>query len=399
MESIIHESMSSYLLSNNLISDSQHGFLKRRSTLSNLLYSVRHWLSSLNSGKSTDVIYVDFAKAFDSVSHSKLLHKLISYGISGKLHAWISAWLSGRTQTVKLGSSFSSPKSVLSGILQGSVLGSLLFLIFINDLIDLLPPDSHPTLFADDLKLFSDTSPVFIPGSKSLVASRLLQCSLDQLLLWSTLWQLPVSIPKCSILSISNSKLVRSRHYLIGIHPLPQVTTCSDLGVIMDTHLSFSHHILSTAKKASRQSALILRCFLSCDADNLKLAFCTYVRLIVKYASPIWSPHTQKDTDLLENIQRRSTKSISKLHKLPYTARLSNLNIPTLACRRTHIDLCTVFRILHHFTNLNPTIYFTLRLSSVTRGHPFTLYKPPTRLDSCKFSFFSRVIDLWNSLP
>jgi hypothetical protein len=167
----------------------------------------------------------------------------------------------------------------------------------------------------------------------------------------------------------------------------------------MDTHLSFSHHILSTAKKASRQSALILRCFLSRDADNLKLAFCTYVRPIVEYASPIWSPHTQKDTDLLENVQRRFTKSISKLHYLPYTARLSSLNIPTLACRRTHIDLCTVFRILHHFTNLNPTIYFTLRLSSVTRGHPFTLCKPPARLDSCKFSFFSRVIDLWNSLP
>ena len=118
MESIIHDSMSSYLLSNNLISDSQHGFLKKRSTLSNLIYSIRHWLSSLNSGKSTDVIYVDFAKAFDSVSHSKLLHKLISYGFSWKLHAWISTWLSGRTQTVKLGSSFSSPKSVLSGILH-----------------------------------------------------------------------------------------------------------------------------------------------------------------------------------------------------------------------------------------------------------------------------------------
>ena len=166
-------------------------------------------------------------------------------------------------------------------------------LIYINDLIDLLPPDSHPTLFADDLKLFSDTSPVFTPGSQSFVASHLLQCSLDQLLLWSTLWQLPVSIPKCSILSISNSKLVRSRHYLIGNHPLPQVSTCSDLGVIIDTHLSFSHHILSIAKKPSRQSALILRCFLSRDADNLKLAFCTYVRPIVEYASPIWSPHTQ----------------------------------------------------------------------------------------------------------
>ena len=99
--------------------------------------------------------------------------------------------------------------------------------IYINDLIDLLPPDSHPTLFADDLKLFSDTSPVFIPGSKSLVVSRLLQWSLDQLLLWSLMWQLPVSIPKCSILYITNSKLIRSRHYLIANHSLPQVSPYS----------------------------------------------------------------------------------------------------------------------------------------------------------------------------
>ena len=120
---------------------------------------------------------------------------------------------------------------------------------------------------------------------------------------------------------------------------------------------------------------------------------------ILEYASPIWSPHTQKDIDLLENVQRRFTKSISKLHYLPYTARLSSLNIPTLSCRRTHIDLCTVYRILHYHTHLDPPSYFTLRPASITRGHPFTLLKPLVRLDSSKFSLFSRVIDLWNSLP
>ena len=224
------------------------------------------------------------------------------------------------TQTVKLGSSFSSTKSVLRGILQGSVLGPLLFLIYINDLIDLLSPDSHPTLFADDLKLFSDTSPVFTPGSDSLVASRLLQSALDHLLLWSSLWQLPISILKCSVLSISNSKLLRRySSYLIGNHQLPQVSNCSDLGVIIDNQLSVSHHILATTKKASKQSALILRWFLSRDALNLKLPFYAYVRPILEYASPIWSPHTQKGIDLLENVQRCFTKSIAKLHHLPYT--------------------------------------------------------------------------------
>ena len=148
-----------------------------------------------------------------------------------------------------------------------------------------------------------------------------------------------------------------------------------------------------------RQSALILRCFLSRDASNLKFAFYAYVRPILEYASPIWSPHTQKDIDLLENVQRRYTKSISKLHSLPYTTRLSRLNIPTLSSRRTHIDLCTVYRILHNHTHLDPPFYFTLRPASVTRGHPFTLLKPLVRLDSSKFSFFSRTIDLWNSPP
>ena len=124
--------------------------------ITNLFSSLRHWLTSLNSGNSTDVLYIDFAKAFDSVSHSKLLHKLKSYNILGKLHNWIAAWLTGRSQSVKIQNILSSLKSVLSGILQGSVLGHLLFLVFINDLCDLIPPEAHPTFFADDLKLFSD---------------------------------------------------------------------------------------------------------------------------------------------------------------------------------------------------------------------------------------------------
>ena len=101
------------------------------------------------------LFYIDFAKAFDTVTHEKLLYKLISYDIRGKLHLWISAWLSNRTQSSVCSEGLLSPRnSVLNGVLQSSVLGPLLFLMFINDLIDSIPPEAHPTLFADDLKIY-----------------------------------------------------------------------------------------------------------------------------------------------------------------------------------------------------------------------------------------------------
>ena len=399
MESIIHDQMSVFLLSNNLISEHQHGFLKNRSTISNLLDSTRKWLASLNAGRSTDIVYIDFAKAFDSVSHPKLLLKLKAYGIDGKLLAWISAWLSGRTQSVRLGDFFSLPLPVLSGILQGSVLGPLLFLLFINDLIDIIPPEANPTLFADDLKLFSDMVSDPVGSSLSSVSSPLIQTALDLLHLWSQLWQLPISIPKCSVLSISNSKKPLPRSYTIDVHILPQVTSCPDLGVVVDDKLSFSCHILSATKKAYRKSALISRCFHSKNATNLKRAFCSYVRPILEYASQVWSPHTLKNISLLENVQRRFTKTISRLHFSPYPLRLSSLSIPSLAHRRIHIDLCTVYRILHHHIFLDSSVFFSLRTSSITRGHPFTLCKQLVRLDTSKFAFCARVIDVWNALP
>ena len=185
MESIIRDALSNFLLANKLLSDSQHGFIKNRSTLSNLLSSIRHWISPLDSRLSTDIIYFDFAKAFDSVSHPKLLHKLKSYGISGKLFSFISSWLSGRSQSVKIGLSFSSFLHVLSGVLQGSVLGPLLFLIFINDLIDIIPPEVFPTLFADDLKIFCNQLVHAHLDFPSYSFSASLQTAIDLVFSWS----------------------------------------------------------------------------------------------------------------------------------------------------------------------------------------------------------------------
>ena len=339
MESVISDELSNYLLSNNLISDNQHGFLKNRSTLTNLLSSTRHWFSSLNSRKSTDIIFIDFAKAFDSISHPKLLHKLKSYGITGKLFNWISAWLSNRSQTVLIDGILSIPLAVLRGILQGSVLGLILFILFLNDIVDGIPTESHPTLFADDLKIFSDEPTIPSQNYPGNSYSPLLQHSLDLILAWTVDWQLNISFSKCSILSISYSKHPLGRSYTLNSIVLPQVTSCSDLGTIVDDKLSFSSHIASITKKAYCKSKLISRCFVSKNCNLLKRSFTSYVRPLLEYATPIWSPYLLNLITLVENVQRRFTKSIPNLRAMSYNRRLSFLGLDTLFLRRRQTNL------------------------------------------------------------
>ena len=183
LESIIAAELTDFLLSHNLITKAQHGFLKRHSTSTNLLESLNSWTLSLSNHKSVTIAYVDFQRAFDSISHAKLIHKLTSYGISGNLLLWIKAFLTGRCQSVRVGITTSPPCPVTSGVPQGSVLGPTLFNVFINDLADLFDPSSCSIkLFADDLKLYTEIS--------DINSSTNFQSNLNLIYSWSLIWQI-----------------------------------------------------------------------------------------------------------------------------------------------------------------------------------------------------------------
>jgi hypothetical protein len=156
MESIIKRRINQYVTENQYLSKMQFGFRTNHSTCSQLLYCTNIWSEKIDKRKAVDVIYFDFAKAFDTVCHSKLLLKLGSYGIKGDLFAWIKAFLSDRKQKVIVNQGVSNEEKVISGVPQGSVLGPLLFLIYINDLPNILPQNIQCAMFADDLKLFCE---------------------------------------------------------------------------------------------------------------------------------------------------------------------------------------------------------------------------------------------------
>ena len=390
LERIIVNKLNNHFTLNNILHDAQHGFIKGRSTFTNLLESLNDWTLCLQNKDQVDIIYIDFSKAFDVVTHEKLFTRLYSYGIRGDLLLWLKRLYTGRTHCTKVDDVLSDETDMISGVIQGSVIGPMMFLVFINELIEIL--DSYGIkvkFFADDAKLY-----VKIMNN---IDSALLQVALNALYSWAAKWQLTIAVEKCCVLHIgrvSPSPIA----YLIDNTCLPVVSSCRDLGVTITTDLSPSLHISDIVAKAHRRSNAIHRCFISRNVQMLIRAFLVYVRPLLEFNSPIWSPHYKQDIELIERVQRRFTKRLPGYGNLTYNDRLALLNLPSLELRRLRIDLISSYKILFGHTNINIHELFEFR-QTTTRGHPYKLYKSQCT-SVVRSSFFTqRIINVWNDLP
>ena len=277
LESIIASELTDFLLKHNLIFGHQHDFLKKHSTCTNLLETINDWTIHLSNRKSVVAAYIDFARAFDSISHCKLLCKLISHGISGNLLFWIEAFITNCSQCVRVGSTLSSFCPVSSGIVQGSVLGPALFNLFINDITDNLGDNINVKLFADDVKLYSEMS--------THASASTFQEHLNHIHKWSIDWQLAISLSKCNLFELGPHCL--SHPFFLSTTQLPYSDTVKDLGINIGPNLKFCQHITELTAKANQRSHLIHRCFLSRNIKNLIKAFIVYVGPLLEYVSPV----------------------------------------------------------------------------------------------------------------
>jgi hypothetical protein len=342
-------------------------------------------------GSQVDSIYLDFCKAFDSVVHSKLIYKLKQYGFSGKLLLWLECFLSDRYQCVKIENQLSSWSRVISGVPQGSVLGPILFVIFVNDL-PLVCANSNSSLYlyADDGKCFAVI--------KTLQDCEYLQSTLDAISSWSEQWQLPLSLEKCNVVSFHTSCTPITYNYSLSGHILDRQAAVKDLGILFTSNLNFSKHISNLCNAARSRAAIIFRCFRSRDCHLLYKAFVTYVRPILEYCSSVWSPYCLKDTRKIEAVQKTFTKRLNGLRDLSYGQRLLALSADTLECRRIKSDLKMYYSIIHNLVDIPSSSLFSFKVSN-TRGNGLTLVKQKFSNNLNRYVFKIRLINLWNLLP
>ena len=392
MESLLRDQIMNFLNENKLLNDHQHGFRSGRSCVTQLIDVVDTWTGMLEEEGGVDVAYLDFSKAFDSVPHQRLLKKVKVHGLQGNLAKWIGSFLTGRKQRVVVNGKESSWASVVSGIPQGSVLGPILFVIYINDLPDNLK--GHAEMFADDTKVYAHI--------KDPQDGSILQRDLDCLGDWAEKWQLKFNVNKCGVMHYGRQAVPNTYNMRDGASRtnLEVKEEEKDLGVTFDPTLKFSKHVGVVASKANRIVGLVRRTFNFMDSDMFRTLHKALIRPHLEYGNCVWSPMLKQDISKIEKVQRRATKMVPQLYDLPYIVRLEQLNLPTLAYRRLRGDMIQVFKIIHGFSDMDKTKLFKMKDDSVNlRGHGLKIQKQHVHLNIRKNSFTHRVVKHWNMLP
>ena len=315
------------------ISTNQHGFFPGRSTTTNLAQFTSHCIRNMETGVQTDAIYTDLKAAFDRVDHSILLAKIERLGASPNVVNWLSSYLVDRILCVKIGDEESRSFTNASGVPQGSNLGPLLFSLFFNDVCYVLPPGCY-LIYADDLKLFLVV--------RSVEDCIVLQRYLDDFSNWCARNLLIISVPKCSVISFSRRKNPILWDYTISTTSLNRITVVKDLGVLLDTQLTFRNHYSYIIARANRNLGFIMRIARKfTDPYCLRALYFSLVRSILEGSASIWSPYTDIWSNRIEAIQARflrfALRSLPWRNPMdlpPYVERCRLLDMNTLAGRR-----------------------------------------------------------------
>ena len=365
-------------------------------------------MEALENHAGVDVVYLDFAKAFDRVDYNVLTRKLKAIGITGYVLKWLADFLIGRRQKVKVCGKLSSEGPVHSGVPQGSSLGPLLFLIMVSD-IDSCVDQAIVSSFADDTRMLMK-----INGEEDCGK---MQDDLNKIFKWASCNNMKFNAKKFELLNYSgrnrNLQLINENTRLFNYpqyfdpegNTIRSVEKLRDLGVTISCDANFVAQINKSVSKASRQAGWILRVFKTREPLAMKTLFKSMVLPHVEYCCPLWSPTKIGLVQQIEAVQRTFTSKINGLQDDNYWGRLKKLNLFSLERRRERYLIIYVFKIIQGYTpNLRDGKYQIKVEYNARRGRscklPSINTQSPASVNSMiETSFYVRGPDLFNRLP
>ena len=384
LEQHIHSLVFKHLADNSPISKFQWGFMPRRSAISALCSLTHDWLRDLDNGNDVCSVFFDLRKAFDSVPHNHLLDKLATLSLCPHLLQWIHSYLSNRSQVVAVGGELSTIKNVLSGVPQGSVLGPLLFTVYIDDVADRISHSSSISLYADDIALYRS---IRSPADYSILQSditAIVACVEEEK-------HLNLNVSKCSFMLISRkrSHSVVSPLLIKSNTALEQVHRVKYLGVLLTSDLTWTEHIRRICNKTRRLIGLMYRRFHHCHPDLMLKLYKAFIRPHLEYAPQVWDPYLIKDIELVERTQKFALRVCCKNWTASYPDLLDSCQVSTLSNRRKIARLCHIYKIIYGLADcqMAPITRRVLNYSS-RRSKPVQLQTLFAQTSHFQFSFF-----------
>ena len=395
LEKHVHGYLLEHLEEHSPISDMQWGFTKGKSTTGTLLTATNSWHQALEAGADVCAVFLDLSKTFDKVPHRSLMNKLTDLNINPHALKWLGDYLSQRSQYVVVNGESSTSTQVISGVPQGSVLGPLLFLIYINGVTEIPLNDGCMLLYADDILLYRQ-----IQSSSDY---QLFQQDIDAMESWFSQNNLELNASKCKYMVISR----KCQHHqpmnqlTISNALLEKVSDFKYMGVWLSDNLTWTKHVEQITKRATKQAGLIFRRFYAhSSSESIKQLYVSFVRPHLEYAAPVWDPHCNSHINALERVQKFSLRMSYKAWDEEYDNLLSRANLQPLAKRRKFLKVCYLYQIINGTSNFpNSPIVRRNMDPRLRSSESQQLCQPFARTNAYHHSFFPHTISIWNSLP
>lgn len=390
LEHIIHTQVINYLEEHDIIFKYQHGFRRGYSCDTQLTGFTNDIFSAVDAGLQVDAVFLDYSKAFDRVPHHRLLTKLTNLNLHPSVISWIKQFLDNRKQFTSVNGFNSSSVPVTSGVPQGSVLGPLLFLIFINDLPKCV--SSQIRLFADDCVIYRNIT--------NETDRQSLQTDLDAVTAWCSSWLMSLNASKTKLMSFTNRSTRIATTYFLNNDKVELTTTYKYLGVHFQSDLTWHYHINTILASANRALGLLRRNLKHAPSHLKKLAYITLIRPKVEYASAIWDPHQAYIINNLESLQNRAVRFIFSDYSrfTSVTALKQRAELEPLSCRR-HFARLTLLHKLYHHPTLHDDFFLPHPAVFPRRDHVNKIKRVTCRSLLYSKSFIPRTIIDWNNLP